>query len=177
MKSRDSDRDLFRDALSDVTPLKQRSIVPYRAPPAPVPTQTHLDEKAVIESLGTGSDDPEEVETGNELVWLRTGVQRSILRKLKRGDFVITRELDLHGHTVASAKSILSDFIRQACAEDKRCVRIIHGKGLRSPGKTPVLKAKVFGWLRRRNDVLAIATARPNDGGTGAVYVILSRRP
>ncbi|MDH3282797.1 MAG: Smr/MutS family endonuclease [Gammaproteobacteria bacterium] len=170
------DRDLFRDALSDVIPLKPRKIATGRTPPAPLPVQTNLDQRAVMDSLATGSDDPEETETGDELVWLRPGVQRSVLRKLRRGDFVVTRELDLHGHRVASARTALSDFIRQARFEDQRCVRIIHGKGLRSPGKTPVLKAKVFGWLRRRRDVLAITTARPSDGGTGAVYVILSRR-
>ncbi len=176
MSSDDSDRRLFRQAVSGVAPAKQPRIPPRRSRPAPVPAQTKRDERAVLLALETGSDDPLDCETGDEIAWLRAGVQRAVLRKLRRGDFSVTCELDLHGHTVASARTVLAAFLHQARRENHRCIRIIHGKGLRSPGKTPVLKNKVYGWLRRRDEVLAIATARPQDGGSGAVYVILKRR-
>ena len=176
MSNDDSDRRLFRDAVSGVAPVAQPRIAPKRSRPAPVPAQSKRDEQAVVRALETGLEDPPDCETGEEIAWLRAGVQRAVLRKLRRGDFSVTCELDLHGHTVASAQAVLSAFLHQARRQDHRCIRIIHGKGLRSPGKTPVLKNKVYGWLRRRDEVLAIATARPQDGGSGAVYVILKRR-
>jgi DNA-nicking Smr family endonuclease len=97
-----------------------------------------------------------------------------VLKKLRRGQYRVQAELDLHGLTVAEAKSALRDFLAHALAEHTRCVRIIHGKGLRSGPRGPVLKHAVGGVLRRVAAVLAVVSARDVDGGTGAVYVLLS---
>ncbi|NNF66348.1 MAG: DNA mismatch repair protein MutS [Gammaproteobacteria bacterium] len=108
-----------------------------------------------------------------EISFCRPGVSRSILRKLRRGKYSIKGELDLHGLNQAQAKAELIDFIAACSDADRRCVRIIHGKGMRSGRDGPVLKPKVYQWLRRMDVVLAYTTARQSDGGSGAVYVLL----
>ena len=135
-----------------------------------------LNEEQVIRDLLSDAVDLYDLETGEELVYVHPGVQRGVLRKLRRGHFSIGGELDLHGMTVPVARQALVDFLRQCHRQHVRCVRIIHGKGNGSLGKQPVLKAKVSHWLRQRADVLAYSSARPVDGGTGAIYVLLSAR-
>jgi DNA-nicking Smr family endonuclease len=99
------------------------------------------------------------------------------LRRLRRGHWVIQDELDLHGHTTAEARTAVAAFL-QACLRDAvRCIRIIHGKGLRSKNREPILKTKVANWLRQREEVLAFCQARPTDGGSGAVIVLLKSGP
>lgn len=120
-----------------------------------------------------GEPHPLETETGEELSFIRPGLQHRLLRKLRRGHFSIGAELDLHGMTVALAQVELTIFLKQAQARGVRCVRIIHGKGLRSRQGRPVLKFKLERWLRLREEVIAFSSARPVDGGTGAVYVLL----
>jgi DNA-nicking Smr family endonuclease len=105
----------------------------------------------------------------------RPGVPASVLRELRRGDYPIEAELDLHGMTVTQAKRALHGFLANALARHLGCVRIIHGKGLRSGSDGPVLKTTVNGVLRKTAAVLAYVSARPADGGTGAVYVLLAR--
>ena len=117
--------------------------------------------------------DPAELETGEELSFLRPGLQQKLLRKLRRGQFSVAAELDLHGMTANEAYAAVGEFLKRARTRNARCVRIIHGKGNGSLHKLPVLKAKIGGWLRRRDEVLAYCSARPVDGGTGAVYVLL----
>jgi DNA-nicking Smr family endonuclease len=110
------------------------------------------------------------------LVFHRPTVQPAVLRKLRRGEYRMQREIDLHGLTVAEAKAALRQFLVAALEQQVRCVRIIHGKGLRSGHRGPVLKTAVNAVLRRSDAVLAYVSARPVDGGTGAVYVLLAPR-
>ncbi|MEX2479605.1 MAG: Smr/MutS family protein [Gammaproteobacteria bacterium] len=106
----------------------------------------------------------------------RPGVQHSLLRKLRRGQFALEGELDLHGLTVVQARQRLADFLALTCGQRQRCVRVIHGKGFSSPGMRPVLKPQVRHWLRQDDRVLAYTTAAANDGGSGALYVLLRAR-
>ncbi len=164
------DADLFRDAMRGVRrrPSPNR-IAPRPAPPPSRPRQTEADEKAVLVEMMDGPL----IESGDELSWRRDGIQDSVFRRLRRGQQHIGDELDLHGLRANEAKHAVASFIGDCRSRDLRCVRIIHGKGLRSTGPGPVLKQYMEGWLRRRSDVLAYCSARPNDGGTGAVYVLL----
>lgn len=172
----DDDARLFRDAVRDVKPLAPRArSAPARAPRrAPHARFTRADRFAVLqESLETAAADPE-LASGEELVFHREGVQASVLRKLRRGQYRIQAEIDLHGLTAAEAKQALREFLANALARHIRCVRIIHGKGLRSGHRGPVLKGAVSAVLRRVGAVLAYVSARQVDGGTGAIYVLLA---
>jgi DNA-nicking Smr family endonuclease len=125
------------------------------------------------ESLGGEAGDPE-LASGEELVFAREGVQNGLLRKLRRGQYRVQAEIDLHGLTVPEAKEELRSFLAHALEHHFRCVRIIHGKGLRSGHRGPVLKGAVSSVLRRVGPVLAYVSARQVDGGTGALYVLLA---
>lgn len=171
----DKDLELFRAEMEGVRPVPQDKVAVNRPRPRPVPHQTQRDAAEVVSMLLTDAVDPDTIETGDELVYARPGLRRSTLRRLRRGEFVVTAELDLHGHTAGAAHAALARFLPESRRLNQTCVRIIHGKGLRSPGKKPVLKAKIYRWLSRRDEVLAFASARPVDGGTGAVYVLLKR--
>ncbi len=174
-KHKDPDADLFRESLSGVQPLKQDRITPPAKRPAPIPHQSMSDARDVIANLLSGDHDHAEIETGEELLFVRPGLRPSVVRKLRRGQYAIQAELDLHGLRVPDAHTLLKQFLRECRSQDRRCVRVVHGKGLGSDGKIPVLKGKLNVWLRRHRDVLAFCSARPNDGGTGAVYVLLRR--
>jgi DNA-nicking Smr family endonuclease len=169
-----ADAQLFREAVRGVRPLGSRG-----APPRPPRTRpralfTRADREAVLrESLGPAGADPE-LAAGDELVFRRAHVQPTVLRRLRRGEYRVQREIDLHGLTVAEAKQALRQFLLGALEQQLRCVRIIHGKGLRSGHRGPVLKLAVSHVLRRTGAVLAFVSARPVDGGTGAVYVLLA---
>lgn len=171
---------LFRRSVGKVKPLRASGRVePWRRRPRPVPRQLLADEARVrVEMLAEDPDFADEVETGDELLYARPGVQQSVMRKLRRGQFAVEAELDLHGMIVTEARAALSDFLSDCLSSGDRCVRIIHGKGLSSPSGKAVLKTRVNGWLQRCDEVLAFCSARPVDGGTGAVYVLLrNRRP
>ncbi|MDE2263868.1 MAG: Smr/MutS family protein [Gammaproteobacteria bacterium] len=178
------DARLFRDAVRDVKPLNSASVSanapgnppgrPSRRRPRPAARFSRADRLAVLEeSLRDNVIDPA-LASGEELVFHREGVQASVLRKLRRGDYRVQGEIDLHGLTVAEAKQALRDFLGLALMRQWRCVRIIHGKGLRSGHRGPVLKGMVGAMLRKLGPVLAYVSARQVDGGTGAVYVLLS---
>ena len=175
-KSDKNDSVSFPDAVGGVRPLKQDRITPPRKKRKPVPEQTLRDQREVMDSLLSDDYEPADVETGEELLYSRPGLQHSIMRKLRRGQYAIEAQLDLHGNTVPKARERVSAFLREMQAQDRRCVRIIHGKGKSSEGKLPVLKGKVNAWLQQWDQVLAFCSARPNDGGTGAVYVLLRRK-
>lgn len=178
MQSDDPDTALFRAAMDDVRPLRDRQKADLRRrPPPPIPGQRHADDRAVLRELASGEqdDNPLGVELGEALAFARPGLQRRTLRRLRRGEFSIMAELDLHGHTVDSARRLLSDFLIECQRRHLGCVRVIHGKGKRSSNNGPVLKGQVDRWLRQRDDVLAFCSARPVDGGTGALYVLLRR--
>ena len=173
-KDQSEEKDLFRQATEGTRPLQQDKLAPHRPKRKPVPQQRIRDQEAVVASL-LSDDFLPDVETGEELLFVRPGLQQRVLRKFRRGQYAIEGELDLHGRTATEARELLAAFLREACSRGKRCVRIIHGKGLGSAGKLPVLKVKVNTWLRQKNEVLAYCSARPQDGGTGAVYVLLKR--
>lgn len=165
---------LFREAVRGVKPLGKAG--GPASPPKPKPRArfARADRAAVLrESLATEPPDPA-LAGGEELVYRRPGVQTSVLRRLKRGEYRIEREIDLHGLIVAEAKQALRQFLIESLERRVRCVRIVHGKGLRSGHRGPVLKAAVEAVLRRTGAVIAYVSARRTDGGTGAVYVLLS---
>jgi DNA-nicking Smr family endonuclease len=164
---------LFRAAVGPVKRIFHDRIEPLITLPPPTPRQSQRDEQQVLEEMLYGSFDHSELETGEELYYHREGIQRSVLRKLRRGHYRVYDALDLHGMNVATARLALNDFLQQARRQHLSCVRIIHGKGKRSRNKGPVLKTKVNHWLRHRDDILAFCSARPMDGGTGALYVLL----
>jgi DNA-nicking Smr family endonuclease len=170
----EEDAALFREAVKDTTPIRQARRVSRggKAPP-PVPVQSLLDgHEAVAESLGGTSGD-DSIETGQEASYLRAGLARDVLRTLRRGHWVVQDAVDLHGLNREEAHLSLAEFLGACLRRELRCVRVIHGKGLRSPGREPVLKGKVQQWLLRRDEVLAFCEAPPNQGGSGALLVLL----
>lgn len=170
------DRELFRTSVGAVEPVRAPERVPPDTPrPEAHPSKTREAEAEVLEEMANGSIDIAEVETGEELAYRRSGVQNQVLKRLRRGQFVVEAELDLHGLTVSMAKQELTDFLKFCRHDNRYCVRIIHGKGRGSRDGKPVLKNQLNRWLRLREDILAFASARPIDGGTGAVYVLLKQ--
>lgn len=168
------DKQLFRSAVGPVAAVsgaKRRR--PNHPMPSARPLLTEADERAVIGELM--DEAPPDIETGDDLSYRHEGVQLSVLRRLRRGHYRCQAEIDLHGMVVDVARHCLAVFLRGALDRDYRCVRVVHGKGLRSGHRGPVLKTKVSGWLRQRNEVMAFCSAREIDGGTGAVYVLLRR--
>jgi len=171
------DARLFREAVQDVKPLG-RPVAEHSSRrsrrPRPTARFTRADRLAVLEeSLRDDVIDPA-LASGEELVFHRAGIQPAVLRKLRRGDYRVQGEIDLHGLTVAEARQALREFLAQALMRQWRCVRVIHGKGLRSGHRGPVLKGMVGAVLRKVGPVVAYVSARQVDGGTGAVYVLLS---
>lgn len=167
---------LFRASIEGTIPLVQDRVPPHHSPPPPHPLQREADEQQVLEDMFSDNIDPADMETGEELLFARSGLQHSVLRKLRRGQFSVSAELDLHGLRVEEARQALSHFLLHCRQQHKQCVRIIHGKGNGSRKQQPVLKGKVNHWLRQRDEVLAFCSARPIDGGTGAIYLLLKRR-
>ncbi len=171
----EEDMALFRQAVGTVHPVRQDAVIARPEKPKPRPAQRIADERQVLRDMALGLSDPEILETGDELYFKRGGVQDRLFLKLKRGQLKIEYELDLHGMTVATAKQALCHFFAKAKASNWRCIRIIHGKGRGSMHGIPVLKAKLNHWLRQRDEILAFCSARPIDGGTGAMYVLIKR--
>jgi DNA-nicking Smr family endonuclease len=170
--NRDDDEDtrLFRDAMKGVSRLKGANrAAPERPRPSPRPLQREADERAALAEMADGPLP----DTGEELSYRAPGLQDTVFKKLRRGSFHMSAELDLHGLRSAEAKVEIVRFLAEAGDRGWRGVRIVPGKGLRSTGEGPVLKQRLDGWLRQRHDVLAFCSARPEHGGTGAVYVLL----
>jgi len=167
--------ELLRELLADVTPIPRtnRARLATR-PPAPVAEQRQRDEQAAL-AASLSAEDPWDsgLETGDELNFLRPGLPAITLRKLRRGHWVIQDEIDLHGLTVPQARELLALFLAASLRRGLRCVRVIHGKGLRSKNREPVLKKKVARWLMQRDEVLAYCQARRTEGGGGAVVILL----
>lgn len=170
------DQELFRREMRNVLPLAQDKIMPFRQRLAPRPRQLELDEARVIRDMMSDIFEPAEMETGEELLYTRPGLPKRLLRQLRQGKFSISAELDLHGMAVPMARQALAQFLAECEQHAVRSARIIHGKGRGSYQKEPVLKGKVNAWLQQRDEVLAFCSARPTDGGTGAIYVLLKRR-
>ena len=169
----DDDVRLFEQAVGPVRTIAQKAIVVSRPRPAPEPRQSLLDEARVPGEMIASVIDPALIEVGEELSYLKAGLSPRLLRRLKRGHFSIADEIDLHQMTSAVARGAVKEFIDSARRADKLCVKIIHGKGLRSRAEGPVIKRMVDGMLRQRADVLAFASAKTSEGGTGAVIVLL----
>jgi DNA-nicking Smr family endonuclease len=166
---------LFRRIVADAVPLPpaNRAVLTHQRP-KPVARQRQRDEQQVlIDVLSDPWDWDAAIASGEELVFSRPGVPAAAMRKLRRGGWVIQGELDLHGHSGDEARVALAAFLNRCMKNDRRCVRIIHGKGHGSKNRLPVLKNKVRHWLMQREDVLAFCQARTVDGGAGAVVVLL----
>lgn len=173
----EDERRVFREAMAEVTPLATDRRAPDDAPrPTSRPAQREADEAAVREALASGALDDPDADLGEELFHARPGIQKRVLRRLRRGQYAMQAELDLHGLTRAEAGRELTAFLADCRDRGLTGVRIIHGKGRRSANEGPVLKPAVAGWLRRRAEVLAFCSARPVDGGNGALYVLLASR-
>lgn len=173
--TRDTDS-LFRRLVGPVRPITHNRVDAGTPRPAPVPRQTQAEQREVLAVMAQGEVDSTALETGEELIYCSPGLQDRQFRKLRRGQFSIEAELDLHGLIADEAREAVALFLTQARESGKRCVRIIHGKGLGSRDGRPVLKTNLQHWLRKRAEVLAFCSARPVDGGTGAVYVLIKRR-
>ena len=170
----DDDNELFRRMMRDAKPLRSdpRVATPKKKP-LPRARFTRADEqKALRESLDA---DIETIESanGDGLRYHRTHVGRRTMRRLARGKYAVQAEIDLHGMTVAEARPRLADFVDYSVKQGLTCVRVVHGKGLGSGQRGPVLKNAVNRWLRKWDTVLAFVSARQVDGGTGAIYVLL----
>ena len=170
-----SARDLFIRAAGPVQALPDKRHAPLpRALPEPVPRQHLLDERAVLrEAISDDFDISTLLDIDDQLSFRRPGIGTDVAAKLRKGHWSIQRHLDLHGLRTDEARQALGHFIREACQLGLRCIRVVHGKGLGSPGKAPVLKSKVHAWLVQKNEVLAFVQAKPADGGAGAVLVLL----
>ena len=170
----DDDLRLFAEAVGPVRRLHFHEPV---APPKPAaePLQSRRDEANVAHELLDSGIDPAVTEIGEELSYLKDGHSPRLLRQLKRGQFSIADEIDLHQMTAAVARAAIKEFLDESRRNGKLCVKLIHGKGLRSRPAGPVLKRLVDGLLRRRADVIAFASAKPAEGGTGASIVLLKR--
>jgi DNA-nicking Smr family endonuclease len=171
----EDDAELFRAAVGDAVPLRHAPRhVRAPAPGPAVAVQSLLDEHDALRQSRDAALDPESaLETGEEAAFLRDGLSRQVLRKLRRGHWVVQDELDLHGMSRAEARDALAAFLREAVRRARRCVRVVHGKGLGSKNREPVLKGKVKGWLAQREEVLAFCQAPAVQGGSGALLVLL----
>ncbi len=169
---------LLHEALKGVAPLRDTGKATLQRPaPAPIPAQTlREDEQVLQESLSDQMPMEVGLETGEELVFLRNGLSNQILKKLRRGFWATQDHLDLHGLRTEEAQALMVSFLNDALKHGFRCVRIVHGKGLRSRNAEPVLKRKVGNWLSQRDEVLAFVQARAEDGGGGAVMVLLKAK-
>jgi len=174
-----AERTLFVRAAGQVQPIRRQGRVDL-APdqPAPLPVQQQLDEQRVLqEAISDEFDAATLLDIDDALSFRRPGVGSDVTRKLRKGEWSIQSEIDLHGLRREDAREALAGFIREAHRRGWRCVRVVHGKGLGSPGKTPVLKGKVQGWLIQKNEVMAFVQARADEGGAGALVVLLKPSP
>ena len=172
-----TDDELFRAemAADKVIPIKTYARAKLLKPlPKPVATKRLADEASVpSELLNDTSGWEGDIEMGDLITFLRNGIPREVIRKLKRGQWAVQATLDLHGHTTATAREELAQFMAVARHRGIRCIRIIHGRGTRSPGGIPLIRNKVRLSLSQRDEVLAFCDAAPGDGGPGAVLVLL----
>jgi DNA-nicking Smr family endonuclease len=174
-RKREAEKQLFAHTVGKVKPLqadKKATLQPE--PPAPIPVQRQRDEQAVLrEALSDEWDTGSLLDTDESLSFRRPGIGADVVRKLRKGDWSVQAQLDLHNLRTDEAREALSQFIRESHKNGLRCVRVVHGKGLGSPGKEPVLKPKVQSWLIQKNQVIAFVQATPAQGGAGALVVLL----
>ncbi|CAQ68711.1 Smr/MutS family protein [Cupriavidus taiwanensis] len=173
-----AEADVFRTSVGQVSQLRDRNRAHHPpSKPAPVPVQSQRNDQAVLQaSLSDEFDVESLLETDETLSFRRPGIGMDVVRKLRRGEWVPQDKVDLHGLRSDEAREALAEFLRRSVRNGVRCVRVIHGKGLGSPDKLPVLKGKVRSWLVQKEEVLAFVQAREAEGGAGALMVLL-RQP
>lgn len=171
------ERAAFQQAVADVLPLKSDRVHHELPLPLPIPRQHLHDEAAALdESLHGPALIDLYLEGGDEAAWRRDDLPKAWLKDLRRGRWVTQGKLDLHGLNRDQARVAVVTFLAECQQHGYRCVRIVHGKGLSSPGREPVLKKLVLGWLSQRREVLAFCQARAAEGGAGAVVVLLATK-
>jgi len=168
-------KNLFSEAVKDVRPLPTDDrIIHPPTKPKPIPKRLARDAlHTPVDSLSDHYIPAFELEAGEEMLYLREGHSPDILRKLRRGKWVVQANIDLHGLISDQARLYVSTFISDCKKRGIRCIRIVHGKGLSSRNREPILKQKLRGWLMQKDEVIAYAQAKPEDGGSGAVIVLL----
>ena len=174
-KRAEAERNLFTRAVGKVAPIANQERV-WSPPQRPThrPLQQDLDDEAVMhESMSDEFDISTLLDADDQLSFRRPGIGTDVTRKLRKGEWSIQGQIDLHGLRSDEARNAMGQFIRDAKRMGWRCVRVVHGKGLGSPGKEPVLKSKVQRWLVQKKEVLAFVQAKPSDGGGGALVVLL----
>jgi len=175
----ESDISLFHQAVSGATPLRQTPRIPRRseAPRSPIKVAAEPDRNNTYSDsiLGSLSLNPS-TELAEVLTYRRLGMRLDTIRKLRRGHWMVQDTLDLHGANREEARRLLAGFITSCREQGIRSVKIIHGKGLRSPNQEPVIRSLLRGWLVGLEDVLAYCEAPPNDGGSGATLVLLAAK-
>jgi len=172
----DDDPNEFRRAMAGVRPLPKRAADPAGPRPRAIARFARAESQDLLRESHASAADPAVLDTDDELTFRRSYVRDEIFRKLQRGKFAVEAEIDLHGLRRHAAHAALRQFLNDCVQRGLHCVRVIHGKGLRSGPGGPVLKLVVDHWLRKVENVAAFAAARPADGGSGAVYVLLAGR-
>ncbi len=171
---KNSEENLFQTAVKNARPLNVDVPFTEKTYPKPIAKQFMRDEKqALRDSLSDDFYPAHELESGEELLYLRTGQSPDVLSKLRRGFWVVQAQIDLHGLISDEAREYVAEFLSSCKKRNIRCVRIVHGKGLGSRNREPVLKHKLRNWLMQKDEVIAYAQAKPEDGGSGAVIVLL----
>lgn len=171
----EASRALFREAVAGVVPLDVDRVHHEPPPPPAIPRSKARDERAALgESLSDVDPLHLALEGGDEAAYLKPGMAPKVLKDLRRGRWVVQAHLDLHGMHRDEARHQVARFLTECLTRRQRCVRIVHGKGHGSPGRVPVLKRLVLGWLAQRHEVLAYCQARTVEGGAGAVIVLLA---
>ncbi len=167
---------LFAESVGPVTPLPPANLADLQLPrPEPLPRQREADERAALQQAWSDEVDVESLLlTDDGLSYRRPGVGPDVVTRLRRGQWAIQHQIDLHGLRRDEAREALLDFLHEARRRGQRCVRVVHGKGHGSPGKQPVLKGKVQRWLAQSIEVLAFAQASGPQGGAGALVVLLT---
>ena len=165
---------VFLQAIKGARPLNIDVPFTEKPRPQPIAKQFIRDEKqALKDSLSDDFYPAHELESGEELLYLRAGQSPDVLSKLRRGFWVVQAQIDLHGLISDEAREYVAEFLSSCKKRNIRCVRIVHGKGLGSRNREPVLKHKLRNWLMQKDEVIAYAQAKPEDGGSGAVIVLL----
>jgi DNA-nicking Smr family endonuclease len=174
-EQREREAHLFRNSVGDAVPLPPTGrIDPPGVAIEPTARQFEQDELcALAESISDEIDIDRLLDTDGDLSFRRPGVGADVVRRLRRGHWVLQSQIDLHGLRVDEAREVLVNYLTDCMKRERRCIRVIHGKGLGSVNKEPVLKGKVLKWLAQRNEVLAFCQAAPADGGSGALIVLL----
>jgi len=172
-----AEQTLFARAVGPAQPLRAHGrVVHAPAPTPPEPRQRQRDEQAVLrEAISDEFDASTLLQVDEHLSFRRPGIGADVAARLRRGHWAVQGQIDLHGLRVHEAREVLGQFLRDARRAGWRCVRVVHGKGLGSPGRAPVLKGKVHGWLVQKHEVLAFVQARPLEGGAGALLVLLDK--